>query len=168
MAKREILIKLSVNEILYDVRNKTHILGRTLSNGENYEAVYNMQAIDDEENINQVWRSMSSAFESLKSSVSEYLAIDDSPPGSASAINEPLDSVSHLTFEIHMPMNFDSANMPEYITCIMHDFIVSSIISDWYSLTSPERSQEYATQAASSLTLLDSALGKRQRPVRPF
>ena len=169
MAKRAILIKLSVDEILYDVRNKTYILGRTLSDGENYEAVYNIQAVDDEENINQVWRSMSSAFTSLKSGISEYLAIDDSPPpGNTSATNESLVNVSHLNFEIYMPMNFDSANMSEYITCIMHDFIVSSVISDWYSLTNPERSQEYATQAAASLTLLDSALGKRQRPLRPF
>ena len=58
MAKQNVSITLYVSEMLYDIQNKTYLTGRSRQNGQNHEEVANMMASDDEENGNQVLRSL--------------------------------------------------------------------------------------------------------------
>ena len=50
-----------MSEIVYEVKNKTYITGRSRQEDGNYEEVANMQVNDDEENMDEVLRSMNSA-----------------------------------------------------------------------------------------------------------
>lgn len=59
-------ITLKIDEIIYDIQNKTYLTGKSRHDGKNHEQVANMQANDDEENANQILRSISSAFNNLK------------------------------------------------------------------------------------------------------
>ena len=74
--KKDISIKLYASELIYDVQNKTYLTGRSRQKGNNHEEVANMQANDDEENENQVVRSIGNAWASLKTQLSEFLVSD--------------------------------------------------------------------------------------------
>ena len=67
-------INLDIKEIVYDIQNKTFLTGKSRRGSyANHEQVANMQANDDEENANQVLRSISMAFSNLKTKLGEYL-----------------------------------------------------------------------------------------------
>ena len=71
-----IILNLDLAEIVYDVQNKTYLTGKSRKEGANHEFVANMQANDDEENANQVLRSVSAAFSTLKTRLGEYLELN--------------------------------------------------------------------------------------------
>ena len=62
MAKKTITITEYMSELLYDIQNKTYLTGRSRQTGANHEEVANMQANDDDENANQIIRSIGNAF----------------------------------------------------------------------------------------------------------
>lgn len=70
--KKDITIRLNVNELIYDVQNKTHITGKSRENGQNYELVANMKANDDDEDIDQLTRSIQSHLGTLRVKLGEY------------------------------------------------------------------------------------------------
>ncbi len=65
MAKKTITITLYMSELIYDVQNKTYLTGRSRSTGKNHEEVAHMQANDDDENANQIARSIGNAFANM-------------------------------------------------------------------------------------------------------
>lgn len=73
MAKKNITITLYLSELVYDIQNKTFLTGRSRNNGKNHEEVADMQANDDDEDINQVLRSIQNAWANLKTKLSEWL-----------------------------------------------------------------------------------------------
>lgn len=73
MAKKNITITLYLSELVYDIQNKTYLTGRSRNNGQNHEEVANMQANDDDEDLNQVLRSIQNAWGNLKTKLSEWI-----------------------------------------------------------------------------------------------
>ncbi len=71
--RKTIKMKLFVRELVYDIQNKTYLTGRSRQTGTNHEQVANMQANDDDENANQILRSIQNAFGTLKTKLSEWL-----------------------------------------------------------------------------------------------
>ena len=86
MAKKKITITLYMSELVYDVQNKTYLTGRSRKSGNNDEEVANMQANDDDEDANQVIRSIQSAYGTLKTKLSEWIDSENS-----TATNEQID-----------------------------------------------------------------------------
>lgn len=76
MAKKTITLTLYVSELVYDIQNKTYLTGRSRRTGTNHEEVANMQANDDDENANQILRSIQNAFGMLKTKLAEWLNDD--------------------------------------------------------------------------------------------
>ena len=74
--KKSISITLDIAEIIFDIQNKTYLTGRSRSDALSHERVAAMQANDDEENLDQVRRSVSTALAQLKTRVGEYLKVD--------------------------------------------------------------------------------------------
>lgn len=70
---RDIYLDLYPSEVLYDVKNKAFLTGRSRYNGQNDEEKANMQAGDDEEDINQIKRSITTAMNGLLPKLAEYL-----------------------------------------------------------------------------------------------
>ena len=101
MAKKTITITLYMSELIYDVYDKTYLTGRSRLDGTNHEKVANMQANDDDENSNQIVRSIGNAFANLKTKLSEYIE----ETGTTSD-NKLLDKKSNLTL-LEKPLCFD-------------------------------------------------------------
>lgn len=78
MAKTKLTIKLKVSELVYDVQNRTDLTGQARYDGKNDEFVAKLRMNDDDENANQVLRSITTAYGRLKTKLSEYISVDDS------------------------------------------------------------------------------------------
>lgn len=160
MAKKTLTITLHITELIYDVQNKTYLTGRSRNNGNNHEEVANMQANDDDENLNQVLRSIGNAFATMKTKLSEYLS------GSNTTANNTLTgATANLTVVLSMPSNYNQATA-DTISAAMHQYVVNTAVADWFNITDKADSDEYIAFAASNLEQIREAINKRVRPTR--
>lgn len=160
MAKKTISITLYMSELIYDVQNKTYLTGRSRNTGDNHEQVANMQANEDEENQNQVVRSIGNAYANLKTKLSEY--IEDS---GATANNILLSASDNLQINLVMPSNFNPATN-DTIGAALHQYIVNSAIGEWFTITNKADAADYLALAAANLAEIREAINKRVRPTR--
>ena len=160
MAKKTITITEYMSELLYDIQNKTYLTGRSRQTGANHEEVANMQANDDDENANQIIRSIGNAFANLKTKLSEYLVEEGTTSNNALISGE-----KNLTLTLQMPGNFNQATN-DTISTSVHQYIVNSAIGDWFTITNKNDSSDYVTLAASNLDVIREAINKRVRPTR--
>ena len=160
MAKKIISITLYMSELIYDVQNKTYLTGRSRQTGTNHEEVANMQANDDDENLNQIMRSIGNAFANLKTKLSEY--INES---GTSTNDKQLSSTGNLTLSLNMPPNYNNASN-DAISTALHQYLVNSAIGDWFTITNKNDASDYITLAAANLEQLREAVNKRMRPTR--
>lgn len=160
MAKKTISITLYMSELIYDVQNKTYLTGRSRNTGDNHEQVANMQANEDEENQNQIVRSIGNAYANLKTKLSEY--IEDS---GSTANNILLSASDNLQINLVMPSNFNPATN-DTIGAALHQYIVNSAIGEWFTITNKADAADYLTLAAANLAEIREAINKRVRPTR--
>lgn len=160
MAKKVIAITLYMSELIYDVQNKTYLTGRSRQTGTNHEEVANMQANDDDENANQIMRSIGNAFANLKTKLSEY--INES---GTSTNDKQISSTGNLTMSLNMPPNYNNASN-DTISTALHQYLVNCAIGDWFTITNKNDASDYITLAAANLEQLREALNKRMRPTR--
>ena len=160
MAKKVIAITLYMSELIYDVQNKTYLTGRSRQTGTNHEEVANMQANDDDENANQIMRSIGNAFANLKTKRSEYIN-----ENGTSTNDKQISSTGNLTLSLNMPPNYNNASN-DTISTALHQYLVNSAIGDWFTITNKNDASDYITLAAANLEQLREALNKRMRPTR--
>lgn len=160
MAKKTLTVTLYLSELLYDVQNKTYLTGRSRQTGNNHEEVAHMQANEDEENENQILRSLGNAFANLKTKLSEY--IEES---GTTATNKLLSKNGTIQLALVMPCNFNQATS-ETISAALHQYLVNTAIGDWFTITNKNDATDYVTLAAANLEELREAVNKRVRPTR--
>ena len=160
MAKKVIAITLYMSELIYDVQNKTYLTGRSRQTGTNHEEVANMQANDDDENANQIMRSIGNAFANLKTKLSEYIN-----ENGTSTNDKQISSTGNLTLSLNMPPNYNNASN-DTISTALHQYLVNSAIGDWFTITNKNDASDYIPLAAANLEQLREALNKRMRPTR--
>jgi len=144
------------------VQNKTFLTGQSRNANENYETAYHMQATDDEENANQVIRSIGTAFAYLKTALSEYL--DEQ---GTTASNAQLSTTSNLSLTLQLPNNYNETTR-ETLAAAAHQYIVSQTISDFFRITNKADREDYEKIATASLLVMREAINSRMRPVCPI
>lgn len=153
-------IKLTLSEIIYDVQNKTYLTGKSRHDGDNHEQVANMQANDDDENANQVLRSVSMAFANLKMKLGEYLNLEFT-----TGDNGLMTDKTSLDLSLVMPSNYNTSTV-DTLVAAAHQYIVSMAVYDWFVITDKKDAAEYSALAEMSLRIISEAVSKRVRPVR--
>ena len=160
MARQTITITLYKSELMYDVQNKTYLTGQSRRTGGNHEEVANMQANDDEENANQILRSLGNAFATLKTKLSEYLE------ESGTTTNDiQMAGTGDITVSLKVPSNFNKATN-DTISAALHQYLVNTAIGDWFTITNKNDASDYIAQAAANLEQIREAVNKRVRPTR--
>lgn len=159
--KKKLYITLSMKELLYDVRNKAYIAGQSMATGDNIEAVYNMQAVDDDGNAERIDRSISDALARLKTSFAEYIANEDS--GEVGNVQEA--SEQNVSLTLLVPSNYCFAARKDAARS-MHGYIVACALSEWFALTNKAEAASYTEQAAACLAEAHRAINRRVRPTR--
>lgn len=160
MARGTITITLYKSELIYDVQNKTYLTGRSRQTGGNHEEVANMQANSDDENSNQILRSLGNAFATLKTKLSEYL--EESGTSSNDIL---MNEVQNITVELKVPSNFNKATN-DTLSAALHQYMVNSAIADWFTITNKNDASDYVNMAAANLEQIREAVNKRVRPER--
>lgn len=160
MAKKTITITLYMSELIYDIQNKTYITGRSRQTGNNFEEVANMQANDDDENANQIVRSIQNAYGLAKSKLSEFIE-ESETTGS----NELISSEDNITVTLKMPGNYNESTV-ESISSAVHRFIVNTAVGEWFSMTNKADAADYFNLATGCITDIREAINKRVRPTR--
>ncbi len=155
-----VYLKLDLQEIVYDIQNKTYLTGKSRKDGKNHELVANMQANDDEENANQVLRSVAMAYGNLKTRLAEYLDQEFTAADNALPTLE-----SQLNLALEMPSNFNLSTI-DTLAAAAHQYIVSMAVKDWFTITHKVDASDYAALGEASLSIIAEALNKRRRPVR--
>lgn len=161
MSKKTIEITLYMSELIYDVQNKTYLTGRSRNDGTNHEEVANMTANEDDENQNQILRSLGNAFALLKTKLSEYLVESGTTSSDAQ-----ITSTSDLTLSLQMPSNFNQATR-DTLSAALHQYLVNTAISDWFTITNKADAGDYLSQASANLEQVRESINKRVRPTRP-
>ena len=162
MSRKSLSITIHMSELIYDVLNKTYLTGRSRSDGSNQEFVANMQANRDEENENQIIRSIGNAFSALKNKLSEYLVPS---VASSSASNELISASSNLVLALSMPSNYNNSTA-ESIAAAVHQYLVNIALADWFTITSKTDAADYAALSQVNLNEIRDAINKRVRPER--
>lgn len=155
-----IFLDLDLNEIVYDIQNKTYLTGKSRHDGSNHEKVAHMQANDDEENANQILRSVTMAFSTLKTKLGEYLDLTGT-----TANNEPVSMDKGLRLALRMPSNYNRSTI-DTLASAAHQYIVSMAVADWFTITNKSDAADYKTLATVSLEIITESASKRSRPVR--
>lgn len=160
MEKKTITITLYMSELIYDVQNKTYLTGRSRSTGKNHEEVAHMQANDDDENANQIARSIGNAFANMKTQLSEFIQ-----SAGTTANNQLISQTTNLSVELVMPSNFNQA-VNDTVSTAMHQYLVNYAIGDWFTITNKNDAGDYVALAAANIEEIRNAINKRVRPTR--
>lgn len=160
MAKKTIIITEHISELMYDIQNKTYLTGRSRYTGANHEEVANMQANEDDENANQIIRSIGNAFSYLKTKLAEFLSEEGT-----TANNTQISVESDLVLTLVLPSNYNQATIDSVSTAV-HKYIVNTAIGDWFAITNKSDAADYVTMATNNLEEIREAINKRVRPVR--
>lgn len=159
MAKKAIAVRLYMPEIIYDVQNKTYLTGRSRDNGNNAEAVANMQADNEAENASQVMRSIGNAYAAMKNVLAEYIS------ESGTTTDNELADDADITVMLMMPSNYNST-VNSTISAAMHQYIVNTAIADWFMMTNKTDASDYLAASAANLSQINEAIQKRVRPTK--
>lgn len=163
MARKELTVSLYMSELIYDVQNKTYLTGRSRQAEGNYEEVAHMQANDDEENKNQIARSLGNAFQTLKSKLSDYIVEQGT---TANNILMDVSPQTKLSLAFSMPSNYNEATR-EAIATSIHKYIINTAVGDWFTITNKADAADYIAQASLNINEIREAINKRVRPTRP-
>lgn len=156
----QVTIKIDIKELIYDIQNKTFLTGRSREDGKNYRQVALMQANDDDENSNQIMRSIGNAFARVQSELSEVLDVEEMESDNTLSLDSETRSLV-----LYMPSNFNTA-ATNSITSAIHQFIVAAATSEWFMITNKADTEDYSRLTQSSLELLRESICKRIRPKR--
>lgn len=162
MAKKIITVKLYLSELVFDIQNKTYITGRSRADGDNFEQVANMQVNGDDENQEQVLRSITNAVASLRVRLGDYITetkID------LAADNRQLSDKDNVLLTLAMPANYNT-NTRDQVASGCHRYIVASAIAEWFTMTDKADAADYAAMATVAAADIREAISKRARPRR--
>lgn len=158
----KITLSISIPEVVYDVQNKTYLTGRSRAGEANHREVALMQANDDEENINQILRSIQSGISNVRLEFGEWMESDG-----ASADNSTLpDRNGDIVLEAQLPGNYNMA-MTQPLTDAIHQYLVAYAVAEWFTITDKEDASEYEELAETARKAVGRSLSERRRPRRP-
>lgn len=162
MARKKLTITLYTSELIYDFRNKAFLTGRSRrADGKDAEFASNMQASDDDEEKNQVLRSIQDAYGQLMVELSEGLG---GGTGTASD-NELMDEEDNLSISLSLPSNY-MLGLKDALTASIHDYIINKALSDWFLITNPSEAKSYADLSVIALKNIHETFNRRERPIR--
>lgn len=164
--KKDLTIIEEVEELIFDIRNKIYLTGqaREAEGKKPYQAASTMQVSDEDENSYQIRRSLTNAFSTLKSLLSEWLQEDRTM--SDNRVVAEIDNDGQLVLVFKMPLNYNVASVDSLGDGI-HSYLVNTAIAEWFTITNKEDAEAYVAHSAISLENIKRALYKRIRPKRP-
>lgn len=160
MAKQDITITINLNEVEYDVKNTTYLIGRALSGaGSSAAQVSNVQVTDDAERINLVRRCVGEGVSRVKHLLSEWMLY-----GGVVADNA-LPNGGSVALTLSMPTNFALSAVDD-LSASVQKYVTDYALGNWCSVMDKSRAADYYASASASLEVMRDASLRRKRPTR--
>lgn len=156
--KKRIKITINQPQQVYDILNKTYLTarGKETQDGATPEWISHMQGSEDDEDLNQIKRSMMEAKTALKMCMAEYLDEERKEADNRLALEE-------TEYVLMMPSNYDES-MTDVIAALMHKYITNRVCHDWWNLHGQKDAETAGAECDVAIKELKQALSKRRRP----
>lgn len=182
---KSLSITLYLSEILYDIRNKAFLTGRSRETADNQAQISWSQLSSDEPEMGQIMRSVESALAVVQTKVAPYLEEitreriwrERHPhkhcmPHPAEPIELPAEDDVLMRFEdnaitmkLLMPDNYNQAFVP-VLSSSIHNFIVAAVLGEWFVISYPNEAKAYLQWAEGENVNIKACLEKRIKPLR--
>lgn len=156
--KNTIYIDIHLSEVIYEVKQTTHIKNVTVDNEDSFKTASNLQV--DSETDQLTYRCVGNAYAELKSRLSEYVNEQGT-----TANNKLFDENSNVSVVLYVPTNFNLA-VKDSIAASMHQFMVATSIREWYTITSKDDAKDYRLTGDEAIKLIIANINKRLRQTR--
>lgn len=158
---RKIKITLDLKELLFDIRNKAYLTGKTREADDRIKATIQASTDDDP----QMLRAIQNATDRVCVLLSDYIA--DEQGASLSADNEFFANDSDDNkINLLLPANYN-AGLRNSLATMIHDYVVSAALRQWFQLTFKADASDYVQLNNVELDDIKSAVSKRVAPSRP-
>lgn len=180
---KSLSITLYLSEILYDIRNKAFLTGRSRETADNQAQISWSQLSGDEPEMGQIMRSVESALAVVQTKLAPYLEEitrerilrEHHPPCmphpeeliELSAEDDVLmpSEENAITLKLLMPDNYNQAFVPALSSSI-HNFIVAAVLGEWFVISHPNEAKAYLQWAEGENVNIKACLEKRIKPIR--
>lgn len=156
---RTLVISLSLKEILFDIRNKSYLTGKTREADERIRATIQASTDDDP----QMLRAIQNATDRVTVLLSNNIANDADDSTDDSFFEDDSDA---NTISLVLPDNFNGG-MSKSLATMIHDYVVSSALREWFMLTFKAEAADYVQLNNVELADIKAAVSKRMAPTRP-
>lgn len=180
---KSLSITLYLSEILYDIRNKAFLTGRSRETADNQAQISWSQLSGDEPEMGQIMRSVESALAVVQTKLAPYLEEitrerilrEHHPPcmpHPEELIELPAEDDVLMRFEdnaitmkLLMPDNYNQAFVP-VLSSSIHNFIVAAVLGEWFVISHPNEAKAYLQWAEGESANIKACLEKRIKPLR--
>lgn len=160
MAKQEIRITVKLDEVRYELRNKTYLKSRTAASEGDGAVPSDAMMSGDEEDENTLLRCLGNALSRVKHLLGEHMS-----EGELRGNNLQHPDADSVTLHLLMPTNYDTNGTAD-LAAALHRYIVDHVLSVWFADTDPKASAQYAQSAAADQEAMYDASMRRSRPKR--
>ena len=152
--------------LVYDIRNYAYIEGSLLP-PDDYHSCHSVQDIAEKGNIDRLSNVMSLCFAKVRELLYPY---------SKSQISNPfIDNEIHIPeiyrIDLSLPPSFSQSSL-DLLRNLIHEYVVSTVVADWISITLPGKTDVWAAKARELENEIISSKQMRRgglsRPVSPF
>lgn len=180
---KSLSITLYLSEILYDIRNKAFLTGRSRETADNQAQISWSQLSSDEPEMGQIMRSVESALAVVQTKVAPYLEeitreriLREHHPPCMPHPAEPIELPAEddvlmrfednaITMKLLMPDNYNQAFVP-VLSSSIHNFIVAAVLGEWFVISYPNEAKAYLQWAEGESANIKACLEKRIKPLR--
>lgn len=180
---KSLSITLYLSEILYDIRNKAFLTGRSRETADNQAQISWSQLSGDEPEMGQIMRSVESALAVVQTKLAPYLEeitreriLREHHPPCMPHPAEPIELPAEddvlmrfednaITMKLLMPDNYNQAFVP-VLSSSIHNFIVAAVLGEWFVISYPNEAKAYLQWAEGENVNIKACLEKRIKPLR--
>lgn len=159
----KVTIKLSVSELLYDIKSRAFLQGDA-NKGEDTHKAHPLQDIGDSANKDVLLRYISVAIEDCNQLLYAYLT--EEVNHDIEILNAPEEPESgEYVFELEMPHAMSKSGLQQ-LTSQLHEYVVSRVIYEWCAIAFPEGYALWKDRADNYRHQIKIMHNRRRIPVR--
>lgn len=158
MFKRDVL--------LYDIKNNAYIEGSVMDTESNHNR-HMVQDVGEDGNVDRVTRVLDLAVARCKELLYPYTKRDIRRHALDDRLREP--GVYGIVLKV--PIDFSETTLT-LTGKLVHEYLVCEALSDWMSITNPQKAEAWKSKATDALNEirvgLRARIGRRRRGLHPF
>lgn len=152
---------ISREAVLYDIGNYAYVEGDIMESGDDHTR-HQVFDITQDGNIDRVNRILDLAYSECVEIMYPFTKV---PICGHISTDDELESEADFIYTLNVPIDF-SKTTAQYLTKLLHEFMVCRVLSDWLSITKPESRENWERKMKDIAGKIKSALNHRSGALR--